>query len=146
MEATMPFDGTEFFRKQATPAGGRAACYARMAASLLWPFRTAFFRPAPGPIDAAILRVLEEARGLIAQREDWTQGALETFRGERCAVGALRLAADFLDYELAGRLAHDLLRQIAAERGFSSVEAMNDYSRHDAVLSAFDTAISAARR
>jgi len=85
---------------------------------------------------------LEEARGLIEQREDWAQRTLETIRGERCAVGALRLAADFLNYLLAGRLAHDLLTNIAIERGFASVEAMNDYSRHEVVLSAFHTAIA----
>jgi len=85
---------------------------------------------------------LEEARGLIEQREDWTQGTLETFRGERCAVGALRLAADFLNYPLAGRVARDLLTEIAIERGFASIEAMNDRSRRETVLSAFDTAIA----
>jgi hypothetical protein len=145
METSMPFDGTEFFRKESS-IGDTAAWYVRAAASLRRVFRAVLFRPAPASIDAAVLRVLEEARGLIEQREDWTQGALETFRGERCAVGALRLAADFLDYPLAGRLAHALLAEIAAERGFSSIEAMNDYSRHEAVLSAFDTAIIAARR
>jgi hypothetical protein len=141
----MPFDGTEFFRKQASPASHDASWgapwYVRTAAALC-----RSFRPVPEPLDAAILRVLEEARGLIEQREDWTQGSLETFRGERCAVGALRLAADFLNYELAGRMAHALLTEIAAARGFSGIEAMNDYSRHEAVLSAFDTAITAVRR
>jgi len=141
----MPFDGTEFFRNP-SPTGDDAVWYARLAASFRRACRAVLFRPAPEPIDAAILRVLEEARGLIEQREDWTRGTLETFRGERCAVGALRLAADFLDYPQAGRLAHALLAEIAAERGFSSIEAMNDYSRHEAVLSAFDTAILAARR
>jgi hypothetical protein len=145
MEADMPFDGTEFFRKQGSADDGATWC-GRAAAALRQAFRAILFRPAPEPIDAAVLRVLEEARGLVEQREDWTQGTLETIRGERCAVGALRLAAGFLDYPLAGRLAHALLAEIAAERGFSSIEAMNDYSRHEAVLSAFDTAIIAARR
>lgn len=141
----MPFDGTEFFRDRAAPAEGTIARWLRNAAALAQQVR-ARFRATPESIDAAVLRVLEEARGLIAQREDWTQGILETFRGERCAVGALRLAAEFLNYETAGRLAHARLAAIAAERGFSSVEAMNDYSRHEAVLSAFDTAIIAARQ
>jgi hypothetical protein len=145
MEADMPFDGTEFFRKPSS-AGDGAARAVRAAAIVGRAVRALLFRPAPEPIDAAVLRVLEEARGLIEQRDDWTQGTLETIRGERCAVGALRLAADFLDYPLAGRLAHALLAEIAAERGFSSIEAMNDYSRHEAVLDAFDTAIIAARR
>jgi hypothetical protein len=141
----MPFDGTEFLRKAAVPVAPSASWYARAAA-----FRRSLearaFRPSAEPIDAALLRVLEEARGLIEQREDWTQGALETLGGQRCALGALRLAADFLNYQAAGRLAHALLTDIAAERGFTSVEAMNDYSRHEAVLSAFDAAIAVARR
>ena len=67
---------------------------------------------------------------------------METFRGERCAVGALRLAADFLNYPVAGRVARDLLTEIAIERGFASIEAMNDRSRHETVLSVFNTAIA----
>ncbi len=88
------------------------------------------------------MRANLQARGLIEQREDWTQGTLETFRGERCAVGALRLAADFLNYPVAGRVACDLRTEIAIEHGFASIEAMNDRSRHETVLSAFDTAIA----
>jgi hypothetical protein len=142
----MPFDGTEFLRKGVPPAAGFAAWYARMAAALRRPFGAKGFQAAPEPLDAAVLRVLEEARGLIEQHEDWTQGTLETLGGQRCALGALRIAADFLNYPAAGRLAHALLTDIAAERGFSCVEAMNDYSRHEAVLNAFDAAIAAARR
>ena len=141
----MPFDGTEFFRDQGLPAGGAMTRWLRSAGARVRQLRTRL-RAAPEPIDAAVLRVLEEARGLIEQREDWTQGILETFRGERCAVGALRLAAEFLNYEAAGRLAYARLAEIAAARGFSSIEAMNDYSRHEAVLNAFDTAITAVRR
>jgi hypothetical protein len=143
----MPFDGTEFLRTGAAASDASAAWYARAAAALCRSLRARFFRPPSAePLDAALLRVLEEARGLIEQREDWAQGTLETLGGQRCALGALRLAADFLNYEAAGRLANALLTDIAAERGFSSVEAMNDYSRHEAVLSAFDTAIAAVRR
>ena len=142
----MPFDGAEFLREPVSPASNQMAWYSRFAANLGRALRTRLPRSSPEPIDAAVLRVLEEARGLIEQREDWTQGSLETFRGERCAVGALRLAAEFLNYPVAGRLAHALLIEIAGERGFSSVEAMNDRSRHEAVLSAFDTAVAAARR
>jgi len=142
----MPFDGTEFFRQPDSPAGKTAAWRGRTIAALRRLLGAGLFQPAAEPIEAAVLRVLEEARGLIEQREDWTQGTLETFRGERCAVGALRLAAEFLNYPAAGRLAHALLSEIAGERGFSSIEAMNDYSRHEAVLSAFDVAITAAQR
>jgi hypothetical protein len=143
----MPFDGTEFLRGGAGPAEGPAAWYAGAIAALRRSLRAKVVRPpSPEPIDAALLRVLEEARGLIEQREDWTQGTLETAGGQRCALGALRLAAEFLNYDAAGRLACVLLTEIAAGRGFSSVEAMNDHSRHEAVLSVFDTAIAAARR
>jgi hypothetical protein len=47
---------------------------------------------------------------------------------------------------VAGWRAHELLAAVARDRGFSSVEAMNDRSRHEAVLSAFDAAIMTARR
>jgi hypothetical protein len=49
------------------------------------------------------------ARGLIEQRDEWVQGEYETFHGERCAVGALRVAASFLNYPSAGKVALDLL-------------------------------------
>ena len=138
----MPFDGAEFLREPVSPASNQMAWYSRFAANLGRALRTRLPRSSPEPIDAAVLRVLEEARGLIEQREDWTQGTLESFRGKRCAVGALRLAADFLNYPVAGRVARDLLTEIAIEHGFASIEAMNDRSRHETVLSAFDTAIA----
>jgi hypothetical protein len=138
----MPFDGAEFHREPVSPASHRIGWCSRFAASFRLALRARLPRSAPEPVDAAVLRVLQEARGLIELREDWTQGTLETFRGERCAVGAVRLAADFLNYKAAGRLAHDLLTDIAIERGFASVEALNDHSRHEAVLSVFDTAIA----
>src|SRR6267142_1321333 len=112
----MPFDGTEFFRDQGLPPGRAITRWLRSTGARVRQLRTRL-RAEPEPIDAAVLRVLEEARGLIEQREDWTQGILETFRGERCAVGALRLAAEFLNYPAAGRLAHALLSEIAGERG-----------------------------
>src|SRR5258707_11389424 len=137
MGPDMPFDGAEFMGKQASPASHQLAWYSRFAASFGRTLRARLPPSSPEPIDAAVLRVLEEARGLIEQREDWTQGTLETFRGERCAVGALRLAADFLNYPLAGRLAHALLTAIAIERGFASIEASNNRSRHGAARGVF---------
>jgi hypothetical protein len=138
----MPFDGAEFLREAVCPASSQIAWCSRFAANLGRALRTKLPRSSKEPIDAAVLRVLEEARGLIEQREDWTQGTLETIRGKRCAVGALRLAADFLNYPAAGRVAHDLLTDIAIERGFASIEALNDHSRHETVLSVFETAIA----
>ena len=142
MEQSMPFDGAEFLREPVPRVTNQGAWHSRFAAKLGRILRARLRRSTPEPIDAAVLRVLEEARGLIEQREDWTQGTLETIRGERCAVGALRLAAGFLNYPLAGRVAHELLTAIAIERGFASIEALNDRSRHGEVLSVFDTAIA----
>jgi hypothetical protein len=129
----MPFDGAEFF----SPSPRRARWRDLLP--------RAFRAPAPPP-GAALLRVLEEARGLIAEREDWTQGAYTTHRGERCAVGALRDAASLLGDASAGLLAFELLREVARERGYPGIEVMNDRSRHASVLSAFDAAIEAAER
>jgi hypothetical protein len=143
MEPSMPFDGAEFLRDEpVSRASNQRAWHSRFAAKLGRILRARLRRSAPEPIDAAVLRVLEEARGLIEQREDWTQGTLETIRGERCALGALRLAAGFLNYPLAGRVAHALLTAIAIDRGFASIEALNDRSRHGTVMSVFDTAIA----
>ena len=138
----MPFDGSEFLRAPA--ASPRSNWRQLVVGALPWAFQTPRRRPAE-PLDAAVLRVLEEARSLIEQRADWTQGTLETVRGERCAVGAVRLAARVFDYEAAGRAALNCLALVAAARGYSSIEAMNDRSRHGAVLSAFDAAITTYR-
>jgi hypothetical protein len=140
----MPFDSAEFFSKiDASPA--RETGWRGVAGALASGLRL-LFRPAPAePEEIALLRVLEEARGLIELREDWTQGAYESWCGERCAVGALRIAAQHLDLPSAGAAAHALLAGAALRRGFSSIEAMNDHSRHDQVLAAFDEALTAAR-
>jgi hypothetical protein len=135
----MPFDSTEFLRQAPAPHS-RPRLWDRLVAIVGRMIRGRY-PSAREPIDEAVLRVLVEARGLIEQREDWTRGTLETLRGERCAVGALRIATDLLNDDDAGRIARDLLTQIAIERGFASIEAMNDHSRHEAVLAAFDRAI-----
>ena len=138
----MPFDGSGFIRAIPDPMPLRPSRLARLLSAL----RARARRPSPPPVlDDAVLRVLEEARGLIELREDWTQGTLETLRGARCAVGAVRIAADFLDYPAPGQVALSLLARVAASRGFASIEAMNDRSRHGHVLAAFDEAIEAAR-
>jgi hypothetical protein len=138
----MPFDGSGFIRAIPESMPLRPSWPARLLSAL----RVRARLPSPPPVlDDAVLRVLEEARGLIELREDWTQGTLETLRGARCAVGAVRIAADFLDYPAPGRVALSLLARVAASRGYASVEAMNDRSRHGQVLAAFDEAIEAAR-
>jgi hypothetical protein len=137
----MPFDGANFLSGQQAAVAGRTQLCGALGRAL----RAVLFRIAPDPLDSAMLRVLEEARGLIAEREDWVQGSYETYEGARCAVGALRLAADFLDYAPAGDAAHALLARIARERGYGSVEALNDHSRHETVLALFDAAIAKMR-
>ena len=97
------------------------------------------------PLGPAVLRVLEEARGLIEERQDWTQGRYETFTGRRCAIGALGAAAAVLDYEDAMAIARTLLADVARKRGYRDVEDMNDRSSHARVLEAFDAAIATAR-
>lgn len=143
----MPFDNVEFRTRSAPPSDpalpARSPGWRGVVSGLAARLRRKL-RPAPEPLDAAVLRVLEEARGLIELREDWTQGTYESWRGERCAVGALRSAANFLDYASAGATAHALLAAVARRRGYASVEAMNDRSRHDEILAAFDEALDAA--
>jgi hypothetical protein len=135
----MPFDSADFLIKRAPAQPWHRRLRAAVARAL---------RPSrwPEPVDLAVLRVLEEARGLIEQREDWVQGRYETFGGERCAVGAVRAAAGLLDYREAGVAAQALLAAIAVQRGYRSVEALNDHSPHGHVLAAFDAAIARARR
>jgi hypothetical protein len=94
--------------------------------------------------NAAVAQLLRDARALIADSDDWTQRIYRSFRGRRCAVGALRAAASRLEDPSLAWSAHALLIRIARARGFTNVEAMNDRSSHAAVLRAFDEAIAVA--
>lgn len=136
----MPFDGTEFLRHRSEPPqprrGWRAASIAVLRALLLL--------PPPTTMPEALLRVLEEARGLIEQREDWVSGAYQTGGGQRCAVGALRAASSLLNYPAAGTAAQRLVAEIVRQRGFDAIETMNDHAGHDAILGVFDRAIATA--
>jgi hypothetical protein len=138
----MPFDSAEFFRDPPAAPPVQALGWAARLRQALRAFAP---HPARAPLDPAVVRVLQEARGLIEQRQDWVQGRYETVGGERCAVGAVRIAAELFDYAEAGSRAERLLARVAARRGFTSVEAMNDRSPHGHVLTAFDEAIAAAR-
>ncbi|HEY0524254.1 MAG TPA: hypothetical protein VGD08_12745 [Stellaceae bacterium] len=105
------------------------------------------FPPVPNePADVTPAQVLEEARGLVEERQDWAQGAYVTFGGRYCAIGAVRTAGRCLGDRAAERAACDLLADAVARRGFPDVETMNDRSSHRAVLAAFDEAIAAAQR
>ena len=105
------------------------------------------FPPAPNePEGVTPAQVLEEARGLVEERQDWAQGAYVTLGGRYCAIGAVLTAGRCLGDRAAERAARDLLADAVARRGFPDVETMNDRSSHAAVLAVFDEAIAAARR
>jgi hypothetical protein len=135
----MPFDGTEFLRHRQDPPQPRLGWRERCAAVL----RIVLFLPPPTTLPEALLRVLEEARGLIEEREDWVSGSYQTSTGERCAVGALRAASSLLNCPAAGEAAQDLVADIVRQHGFDAIERMNDHAGHDAILRVFDAAIAA---
>jgi hypothetical protein len=99
---------------------------------------------APEPAASPVLRLLRQARGLVAAPERWVRGKYEAEDERYCAVGALRAASRRLGDADALRRAHRTLLQIAIRRGFQSVERMNDESSHHHVLSALDEAIRKA--
>jgi hypothetical protein len=146
----MPFDGAEFYRKPSVVAPGpdpalAEAWYKRLKA-LVRRRRTSLFRVAPEDPEAATLRLLEESRQAIEQREHWVQGVYETFGRRYCAAGALRAVGRRMRGASVESRAYKLLLEVANRRGFLNVEIMNDRSTHEQVLSAFDDAIAIARQ
>jgi len=101
------------------------------------------FLPAsrPAVAEPTVGHLLITARGMIEQEGRWIRGHYATLDGRHCAVGALRAAALRLDARRVGKMAHDVLRDVARQRGFRSIEQMNDHSTHSEVIAAFDTAI-----
>jgi hypothetical protein len=146
----MPFDGAEFFPNPsvaappADPASGEA-WYKRLKALVRRQRRTSLFRVAPEDPDLATLRLLEESRHAIEEREHWVQGVYETFGRRYCAAGALRAVGRRMRGASVESRAYKLLLEVANRRGFLNVEIMNDRSTHEQVLSAFDEAIASAR-
>jgi hypothetical protein len=103
-------------------------------------------RASPGADrDAAVIRLLQDARKQIEDPRHWAKGTYRSLRRRRCAVGALRAAARCLHDPSIAWSAHALLIKVAGSRRFSNVEMMNDRSCHAAVLGAFDEAIAAAQ-
>jgi len=145
----MPFDGVEFYRKPsvAVPPPEQAASEAwyKRLKSLMRRQRTSLFRVAPEEPEISTLRLLEESRQAIEQREHWVQGVYETFGRRYCAAGALRAVGRRMRGASVESRAYKMLLEVANRRGFLNVEIMNDRSTHDQVLSAFDEAIAAAR-
>ena len=149
----MPFDGTDFRAPAALDTGifplwskhgFRLWLKARFRQEERRTDPVALRAPSPCERDVAVAQLLRDARSLIADPRDWTQRIYRSFRGRRCAVGALRAAASGLDDPSLAWSAHGLLIKIARSRGFTNVEAMNDRSSHAAVLRAFDEAIALA--
>ena len=148
----MPFDGAEFLP---LPLRDRPESSTRTEETWRRRLRALFeatikqeklFKVAPESEALATLRLLCEARQLIEAPQHWTQGTYKTLGGRYCAVGALRAVGRRAWDAAAQSAAHDLLLAVARQRGFPSIESMNDYSGHEQVLSAFDEAIAAARQ
>jgi len=100
----------------------------------------------PAVTEPTVGQLLITARGMIEQEGRWIKGHYATLDGRHCAVGALRAAALRLDARRVGKAAHDVLRDVARDRGFRSIEQMNDHSSHAEVIAAFDIAIVSAER
>ena len=149
----MPFDGIEL-RAPVALDTGLFPIWSRHGSRLWFEARSrrgrcktapSSLRAPVSPDDAAqTVQLLEDARDLIKDPQHWTQGTYRSFRGRRCAVGALRAMARRLSGPGPAWAAHRLLIDIARSRGFASVEAMNDHSSHHDVVSAFDEAIRRA--
>jgi hypothetical protein len=147
----MPFDDTGFYAPSAFPAdlfpiwskhGWRLlikTCFRQRAGVVLR-------ASAPGDTGIAVVHLLQEAKGLIEDRENWGQVLYLSLSWRRCAVGALRAAARSVKDPGIAWSAHALLQRIAQSRGFDTIEVMNDRSSHRDVLRAFDEAIALARR
>lgn len=153
----MPFDGGEFSRDSLlwsagpTPGGARPALATWLRRAFLGEAESGAWSRAPvarGPeAEIAPLQLLQAARALIATESTWVQGAYHTPTGRHCAIGALRAVAAGVGHgggRGAKMQAHTLLLSVARQRGFDSVETMNDRSSHAQVLSAFDSAIASA--
>jgi hypothetical protein len=151
-EADMPFDGADFlqFRLPDSPPASAAPTFVwfgHWRSLFAWRRETGkTFEPIPAQRALATLRVLSDAKGLIAAPEHWIQRQYEAPGDRYCAVGAIRLAGYRLHDSAALSAAHELLLTVARERGFRSVQRMNDRSTHDEVMAAFDEAMAAARR
>jgi hypothetical protein len=148
----MPFDGTEFTVTPVQEALARPGVWAllRQVVRRLQPGARALPVEFPGTMpgaspELATLQVLRLARTLIEDERHWIQRRYETLDGRRCAVGALRSASRLLALRSLNSEAHNLLLEVAAGRGFTDVEKMNDHSTHGQVVTAFDLAITRAQ-
>ena len=151
----MPFDGSAFSpvadAPSTTPTPNSSQWRKRLRSLLRlesWREDIQAFLPGarPAEVEPTVGQLLITARGMIEQEGRWIKGHYATLDGRHCAVGALRAAALRLDARRVGKAAHDVLRDVARERGFRSIEQMNDHSSHAEVIAAFDKAIVATER
>jgi hypothetical protein len=118
-------------------------------------------KPTPEPMP---VRILRDARGLIANERHWAKGNYEVVEQgvtRRCAVGALRAAARRLNADQGDlRVAYIAMIQIANKKGMQrhkptgnapalmvlppdqSVERVNDRANHAFVMKMFDDSIA----
>jgi hypothetical protein len=148
----MPFDGSEFIATPVRTGSPQIGVWGllRQAADRMRPRAKALPLEFPGAMPAAsphaaTVQVLSLARTLIEDERHWIQRRYETLDGRRCAVGAVRSATRLLALRSLNTEAHNLLTEVAAGRGFSDIEKMNDHSTHGQVVSAFDVAIARAQ-
>jgi hypothetical protein len=145
----MPFDGlscqeNQSLRRHCLLAAFRRAADALALAGSQTPFGRCFEgRFLPRSVEAAVPELPGAARDLISE-DKWANGRLRTRDGGFCALGAiLQVSALGLGRRARQRaLAH--LRFVARQRGFWTVEMMNDASTHAEALAAFDEAVRLA--
>ena len=142
----MPFDGSML---NAAPSAGGMASEHGGPGSVLARLRRVLARfvhvPGEEAVEASPLEVgavLCAARALIEPDRSWLRGQYHRSYSRFCAMGALRHASRHAPPAVLAR-AHALLLDVARQRGFETVERMNDHSTHPEVLSAFDVAIAA---
>jgi hypothetical protein len=99
------------------------------------------------------LRIVEQARSIISQKEHWCRGHLAEDASrvsvlptsphavKRCGLGAVIAAAYQLthDYDAANELAHNALRPLY---GLNTLVHINDERGHAAVVALFDEVIA----
>ena len=154
----MPFDGGNFSPFQPSgPLPHEPERWSRARATLsrlrstvatgLSNLKAPALAPAPAvpAFDPSVGILLQSARALIGTESCWAKGTYRTTDGRHCAAGALHVAALGQYGRRMRRDAHGLLLAVARERGFDSVERMNDASTHAQVLSAFDMAVKHSR-
>ena len=104
---------------------------------------TANYLPSPStdakPRRPAAADVLTEARKLIEDPADWTQGEESDGNGRRCAIRALADANG--SDELLALTRPPSYRHLKAAMGDRMISAFNDSHSHAEVLAAFDRAI-----